>query len=496
MNIQLLEEIESIGSTSNLSDIYQKMIKDFYPKVKNINSRIAVDLGLLYIYRNLDDEDEKNELVKFWKTISPPEILHLPVGEFHYRPYVDFINIDNIMNGLYIEKILEQLKKFANLTFQETCAILSDIERYHIVPLSEMDVKIIETIKSFLKENLEFNNDLLAEKLDVRANYISRRMGYLRNNAYFRITGTVNFPKIGLRQYIILIESSLTHRDSLPEFFQSPYTRTIRRCPNHRFDYIVSLTLPKNLEKTLFEYLKKLNDNEVIRCFYCDEVKSIANNLDFTYYSYSKRPTVLSGNKPGFQIDWFKERVYTMPNNNRKSENFFHKFEFKGKKVDVKKRDLKVLTFYRRDMQASVRTVAKRLALSWDEANYHIEKTSNLLFPMILLYYTGLNQTALLFFENITTENLEKLEILLSRMPQSFTYTFKNGGTIITVDLMNGANRLNDLICESLPELKTAQFTLASKTTGIFRPIPYRYYDEKDKEWFFPKDFFLFKELK
>ncbi|MHA1154666.1 MAG: hypothetical protein ACTSQK_01045 [Candidatus Heimdallarchaeota archaeon] len=493
MSQQLFEIFEPISSSSNLRNIFEEMKENLLSRVKTINTRIAADLGLLYIFQQLENESDKEELLKFWRLNSPHQVIQLPMGEFHYRPYVDFISLDKIMNGLYIDNVLEQLLKFDNLSFYESCAILSDLERYYIVPLSEMDVKIIEAVKDIIKETTFFNNDILSKKLNVRSNYISRRMGYLRNNAYFRVTGTVNFPKIGLRQYLILIESSLKCRDKIPQYFASPFTRTIRRCPNQRFDYIVSLTLPKHLEKSLFEYLAKLSDNKIVRCFYCDEVSSISNNLDFSYYSYSKRPTVMSTTKPGFYIDWFKERILTMETN--QSENSFHRFKFDGNKTNLSLTDLKVLTLFRRDLDSSVRTIAKRISLTWDEANEHMNRVKDLFFPMILLYYTGLNQSALLFFEDITPKQLNSLEKILARMPQVFTYSFRNGGAIVTVDLMNGAHRLNDLICETMPELKSTQFSLASKTSGIFRSIPYKFYNEANGSWFFPEDFFLSRDI-
>jgi hypothetical protein len=494
MSQQMLKNREILEENKNIANLYKKMMEEFYPQVTKLHKQIALDLGFLYIYRQLDEEHDKEVLFKFWRINSPPKIIQLPMGEFYYRPYSEFVYLDKIMNGLFIETTLEQMRKFDKLTFNESCAVLSDLERYFVVPLSEMDVKIINTIRGFLNEEKEYNNDVLSLALDVRSNYISRRIGYLRNNAYFRITGTVNYPKIGLAFYVVLLESPPEHHYSIPQYFSSPFTRTIRRCPNQRFNYLISLTLPSEYEHDLFDYLLNLNESGIIRSYYCDEVKTLANNLDFTYYTYAKRPSVLSANKPGFYIDWFKERVASMSCENSTSSSF-HRFNFEGKKSDFSKIDLKVLTLYRRDLDSSVRTIAHRLNLTWDETNMHISKIRNLLFPMVLLYYMGLNQTAILFFDKITKKQLTLLENMITRMPQTFSYIFKNGGAIITIDLMNGAHRLNDLICETIPELRNAQFSLASKTSGVFRPLPYRYYNEKDKEWFFPNDFFLFNEF-
>ncbi|HUT82207.1 MAG TPA: hypothetical protein VMZ29_13480 [Candidatus Bathyarchaeia archaeon] len=491
MSEQLLENLHQLKDNPNLSDFFEKMMKNFYPKVKNINNRIALDLGFLYIYRQLDNDDDRDYLVDFWGKHSKVETVQLPMGEYHYKPFTEFLYLDKIMNGLFIETLLEQIQKFRNLSFVESCAILFDLERYYIVPLSEMDVKIIEAVRDCIKLNIDYNNDLLSEKLNVRSNYISRRIGYLRNNAYFRITGTSNYPKIGLNLFIVLLNTSPEFTEVIPEYFSSPFTRTIRRCPNQHYNYIISLTIPKLYEHELKEYLEKLKDRNIIFSYYFDEVESIANNLDFSYYNYSKRPSVLSGIKPGFYIDWFKERILSMPNNQKVIDNSFHRFYFGGKKVDLSELDLKVMTIYKRDLDRSVRTIAKYLDLSWEETNLHIEKVKPLLFPMILLYYMGLNQTAILFFEKIMPSNLSKIEKILLRLPQSFSYTFKNGGAIITVDLMNGAHRLNDLICENLPEIKNTQFSLASKTSGIFRPIPYRYYNEEENNWILPKNSFL-----
>jgi len=496
MSQQLLKNKEILEENETLANLFEQMMVQFYPKVKNLNKRIAIDLGFLYIYRQLVDQNDKEVLLDFWRLNSSPEIIQLPMGEFYYRPYSEFIYLDKIMNELFIETTLKQMEKFKQLSFKESCAILFDLERYFVVPLSEMDVRIIETIRKFLYQNKEYNNDTLSNELNVRSNYISRRIGYLRNNAYFRITGTVNYPKIGLDLYIILLESSLEHHESIPQFFSSPYTRTIRRCPNQRFNHIISLTLPKIYESDLFDYLLSLNETGIIQSYYCDEVKTLTNNLNFSYYSYAKRPSVLSASKPGFFIDWFKERIACMSINDEKADtNSFHRFFFSGKKVDISTMDLKAITLYRRDLDSSIRTIAKKLGLSWDETSYHIDKVKSILFATVLLYYMGLNQTAILFFDKISSQHLSDLENLLLRMPQTFSYTFKNGGAIITVDLMNGAHRLNDLICESIPNLKNTQFSLASKTSGIFRPIPYKYYNEIEKEWFFPNDFFLFKEI-
>lgn len=493
MSQQLFENLESISNDLNFSNIFEKMMLELYPKVKELNSHIALDLGFLFIYRHLEDDDEKYELIDFWREKSAHKIVQLPMGEFHYRPYIDFIYLDKIMNGLFIETVLEQMSKFQNLSFYESCAILFDLERYYVVPLSEMDVRIIKTIRDLVDTQQYYTNELLSEKLQVRSNYISRRIGYLRNNAYFRVTGTVNFPRIGLNLYIILIESTPEFQESIPKYFSSPYTRTIRRCPNQRFDYIVSLTIPKIHEKKLFEYLVKLSDSNKIRSFYCDEVKTISNNLNFTYYTYSKRPSVLSANKPGFFIDWFKERILSLTESSDDSTKAFHRFSFEGNPVKFSERDLKVMTLFRRDLDSSVRTISKRLSLSWDDTNFHIERIKELMFPMILLYYMGLNQSAILFFEKISKENLNSIEKIILRMPQTFSYTFRNGGAIITVDLMNGAHRLNDLVCETLPTIKNTQFSLASKTSGIFRPIPYKFY--KENKWVFPDNFFLFNEI-
>ncbi|NHJ46875.1 MAG: hypothetical protein FK733_03720 [Asgard group archaeon] len=486
----MLEENET------LADLFEEMMESFYPQVIKLNKRIALDMGFLYIFRQLDDDDDKEVLLNFWRINSPPEIIQLPMGEFYYRPFSEFVYLDKIMNGLFIETALEQMQKFDNLTFNESCAILFDLERYFVVPLSEMDVKIIETIREFLYKRNEYNNDILSKALDVRSNYISRRIGYLRNNAYFRITGTVNYPKIGLILYIILLESSPEHHESIPQYFSSPYTRTIRRCPNQRFNYIISLTLPKEYESDLYDYLLNLNEIGVVNSYYCDEVQTLSNNLDFTYYTYAKRPSVLSASKPGFFIDWFKERVASMSlENSNPDPDFFHRFKFNGEKTNFSIMDLKVLTLYRRDLDSSVRTIARRLDLTWDDTNLHIAKMKNHLFPTVLLYYMGLNQTAIFFFDKITSKQLKLLETTFARIPQTFSYTFKNGGAIVTFDLMNGAHRLNDLVCETIPDLRNAQFSLASKTSGIFRPIPYKYYNETNKEWFFPSDFFLFNEL-
>jgi len=495
MSHQLLYELEH-SSNDRLLFLFKEMMENFYPKIKAINSRIALDFGFLYIYRKLEDDEEKLQLIEFWKKNSPPQTVQLPMGEFFYRPYFDFIYLDKIMNGLFIEIALEQFTKFNKLSFVESCIILFDIERYFVVPLSEMDVKIVETIRNRIKQNLSYNNEVLSEILNVRSNYISRRLGYLRNNAYFRVTGTVNYPKIGLNLYLVLINSSPKTLERIPDFFTSPYTRTIRRCPNQYYDYIISLTLPSTAEEKLASYLQQLKKLQKIRNYYFDQVSSISHNINFSYYLYSKRPSVLSANKPGFYIDWFKERILSISNQNNTLESAFHKFLFKGNQVKLSTLDLKVLTLYRRDLDSSVRTIAKQLSLGWDEANFHMTRVKSILFPMILLYYMGLNQTAILFFEDISSSSLSSLERLLIRMPQTFSYALKHGGAIVTVDLMNGSHRLNDLICEALPELRNAQFSLASKTSGIFRPIPYNFFDEETQSWFFPNDFFLFKELK
>jgi hypothetical protein len=70
-------------------------MENFYPRIKNINKRIAMDLGFLYIYRELERDKEKKELKSFWKEASPTEVLQLPMGEYYYRPYIDFIDILN-----------------------------------------------------------------------------------------------------------------------------------------------------------------------------------------------------------------------------------------------------------------------------------------------------------------------------------------------------------------------------------------------------------------
>jgi len=496
MTHQLLYELEQFPKTSQISSLFKEMMLNFYPKIKSINSRIALDLGFLYIYRKLDNEDEKERLINFWKKNSPSKTIQLPMGEFFYRPYLDFVYLDKIMNGLFIEIALEQFTKFNKLSFIESCIILFDIERYFVVPLSEMDVKIIETIRDRIKNNLPYSNEILSTLLNVRSNYISRRLGYLRNNVYFRVTGTVNYAKIGLNLYLILINSSPKISEQIPEFFTSPYTRTIRRCPNQYFDYIISLTLPQDIEIKLGGYLEQLKHLGKIQDYYFDQVTSISHNIDFSYYVYSKRPSVLSATKPGFHIDWFKERILSMTDISTNGENSYHRFFFEGSPVKLSSLDLKVMTLYRRDLDSSVRTIAKQLSLSWDEANIHMTRVKPVLFPMILLYYMGLNQTTILFFKTISQSSLHSLETVLKRMPQTFSYALKGGGAIVTVDLMNGSHRLNDLICEVMPELRNAQFSLASKTRGIFRPIPYKFFDEETNKWFFPENFFLFKELK
>ena len=493
---QVFENLDLSTSNEKIADLFSKTITNFYPKIRNINKHIALDLGFLYIYRQLESDEERDALVNFWREKSPAQTVQLHMGEFHYRPFIDFIYLDKIMNGLFIETTLEQMMKFKQLNFCESCAILSDLERYYVVPLSEMDVKIIEAIRNSLLEKKCYTNEYLSQILKVRPNYISRRIGYLRNNAYFRLTGTVNYPKIGLTLYIILIESSFEYNDKIQYYFSSAYTRIIRRCPNQRFDYIISLTIPKEYENDLFNFLLQLKEQKIIRSYYCDEVESISQNLNFTYYMYSKRPTIFSIHKPGFYIDWFKERILTMTDNAQNMHNnIFHRFYFKGDKIDFSITDLKIMSIFKNDLDSSVRILAKRLSLTWDETNYHLEKIKNLLFPMILLYYMGLNQSVILFFEKISNEHFNSLERILLRMPQTFSYLFRKGGAIITVDLMYGAHRLNDLICEMLPDLKNTQFFLASKTSGIFRPLPYKYYDEEKCKWTFPSDFFLFNKI-
>jgi len=173
MSQQLFEIFEPISSSSNLRNIFEEMKENLLSRVKTINTRIAADLGLLYIFQQLENDSDKEELLKFWRLNSPHQVIQLPMGEFHYRPYVDFISLDKIMNGLYIDNVLEQLLKFDNLSFYESCAILSDLERYYIVPLSEMDVKIIEAVKDIIKETTFFNNDILSKKLNVRSNYFN-----------------------------------------------------------------------------------------------------------------------------------------------------------------------------------------------------------------------------------------------------------------------------------------------------------------------------------
>ena len=80
MSFQLLEEIEPIKTHTKFKEIYQNMRLEFSPKVAGINQRIATDLGFLYIYRQLESEQDKDELVKFWFKASSQETLQLPIG--------------------------------------------------------------------------------------------------------------------------------------------------------------------------------------------------------------------------------------------------------------------------------------------------------------------------------------------------------------------------------------------------------------------------------
>ena len=116
MSQQLLSNLQAINNNPKFSDIYNKMMEELYPKVKTINHQIALDLGFLYIYRHLNEDDSQNDLLKFWREKSKHQIVQLPMGEFHYRPYVDFIYLDKIMNGLFIETTLEQMRKFKGLS--------------------------------------------------------------------------------------------------------------------------------------------------------------------------------------------------------------------------------------------------------------------------------------------------------------------------------------------------------------------------------------------
>ncbi|MFW9923925.1 MAG: hypothetical protein ACFFDW_11630, partial [Candidatus Thorarchaeota archaeon] len=71
MSMLSFEKIESLETISNLHQIYNNMMNEIFPRVKKINSQIAIDLGMLYIYRKLELEEEKEELIKFWREISP-----------------------------------------------------------------------------------------------------------------------------------------------------------------------------------------------------------------------------------------------------------------------------------------------------------------------------------------------------------------------------------------------------------------------------------------
>jgi hypothetical protein len=496
MSLKLLLELNPLSSINIRTSILDELKTNYLQRFKEIHPQIAFDLGMLFLYNHLEKQTEKEALVDFWKSHSPVITVNLAIGEYQYRPYIDFIILDSIMAGNFIDLLLEKITPFSNLSFKESCSILYDLERFYIVPLSETDINLIKVIRKKLIDNVDFTNKFLANQVGVRSNYVSRRLSYLRSNAYFRITGTVDFPRIGLYQYIILLNSNPSFESKIPDFFSSPFTRSIRKFPNQKYDYIISCTLPEVGKNRLEKYLQEMKERGYIRFYYYVEVVSIADNLCFNYYSYKKRPTINNQKKPGFFIDWFNERIHmsgdSIDTTKTSRENPFHHFSFTNDRVFLSRKALKLLTIYRSDMQVSVRQLSQELSMAWEETNQYLEQIKPLLFPMILLYYTGLNQTVILFIEEIKDQELNALEVALSHMPQVFSYRLKDQSALITINLMNGAHRLNDLLCECLPDLTKVHFLLGSKAGGIFRHLPYQYYDENQKKWTLPKNSFTF----
>jgi DNA-binding Lrp family transcriptional regulator len=169
----------------------------------------AADLGLYGgLKYGIQDFEHRQPLQSVWETVSPPKYY----GFYRYFPTGGFAAFDNVVDGAFPQNVIPRLNALrgdkhvplSSATFTAT------LERWMMEThrtLNETEARILTVLSATPK----ISQRRLAEQLKISPAALSQSLAKLAGRHLLRVSGSVDFPLIGLDHLVVFLRLSGDH---------------------------------------------------------------------------------------------------------------------------------------------------------------------------------------------------------------------------------------------------------------------------------------------
>ncbi|MFW9932176.1 MAG: hypothetical protein ACFFDR_05915, partial [Candidatus Thorarchaeota archaeon] len=201
-----------------------------------------------------------------------------------YYPAAAFNLFQSFSGSDYFNKLLNEyiLMKRNGLVLEENDYVLHMLER-----VRRFSVQLTQTDFNLIRRLLEFPDtkraDLAAET-GKTISWVSRRLVSLQEYGVLRKTCEVFYPRLGLKQLILLMNSQ-DESSILDYISESPFLYFANRIVAGEFDVVAMLQIPQNSNnfQSLNTYLRILADHDIHTELF--DVSAMHSNRCFDHYS-------------------------------------------------------------------------------------------------------------------------------------------------------------------------------------------------------------------
>ncbi|MHA1410201.1 MAG: hypothetical protein ACTSQY_07860 [Candidatus Odinarchaeia archaeon] len=437
----------SWGNTFFNEFLISELSKLFFPEILRTVKR-SIDISYFIAYKL---SSKKKEWLRKWSTISKTIFLK----NITYKPIYDYIEIDKVTDGTAIKKIFdffEKIGKFkTSLSLEEYLFFFDAFQKSIIIRLSENEYKILSKIV----EGNELILSKIAKELNMSEDFIYKKYYKLKRHIWLNYLAFINWPKIGLEFFLILINPINKFIEYIKQKIMNPYARVLHQLGGGEGSkLLITCAVPYGTNYVLEDIMKDFKkdgyifDYEIIRPTSYNHTINI-EKLDIRKNIWQLHPQTIR--------EYLISEEYKSLNVDRQ---LFFDFSYKKLK-EIDRLDVELLFTIESPpgIEISINQLSKKLKAP---KNLIYEKLIKLKNEKFFKGYWTFHPTLINLPENLfiiaysrTQEVVRRIEFLITKLPNSHWMEIDNGyGIIAVISLPGEINNISNTIAEGIMELE------------------------------------------
>ncbi|MHA1835955.1 MAG: hypothetical protein ACTSYQ_03385 [Candidatus Odinarchaeia archaeon] len=426
-----------------LEELIVELSKLFFPKIL-LTVKRSIDIGYYIAYKL---SKQKTKWLTIWERKSKP----IYIKNIAYRPTYDLFEIDKVTDGKAIKIILnffDEVGKYkTELNLEDYLFFYDSLQKEIKAKLSKIEYKLLLYISK--------KGDLIKNPIqNMEPKVFKKNYARLKRHVWLNFLPFINWPKIGLEYFIVLVKPVSRYTSTVKEKLSKPYVRVIHQLGGGEGSKLIFMcALPFGNSYVLEQFFNELKNEMLILDYQILRPMSYIHTMNFENFNYLSNE---------WEIDEKLIRKYVNEKlDSSILENMKLTFDYSNKTSEFDKLDVDILFELEKPpgVEYRINRLVKKLKKTSKILKTKIEKLEEKhffkVYPTIYPPLVNLPETIFLIIKTRSQETSSKIFYLLNKLPNNYVSEFNNGYCLFSINSLPGKiNYISKILVREIMKLQ------------------------------------------